>query len=55
MKTRSVIKDGSFIFCIQDGDTPAIAASLNGHTETLALLLANKADVNSSNKVRQFK
>jgi ankyrin repeat protein len=43
------------MFCMQDGDTPAILASLNGHTETLALLLANKADVNSMNKVKQFK
>ena len=40
---------------MQDGNTPAIEASLNGHTETLALLLANKADVNSANKVQQFK
>jgi ankyrin repeat protein len=40
---------------MQDGDTPAIAASLNGHTETLALLLANKADVNSAVKVQHFK
>ncbi len=40
---------------MQYGDTPAIAASLNGHTETLALLLANKADVNSADKVQKFK
>jgi ankyrin repeat protein len=37
-------------FCIQDGNAPAIVASQYGHTETLALLLANKADVNSANK-----
>jgi ankyrin repeat protein len=40
---------------MQDGYTPAIVASQYGHTETLALLLANKADVNSANKVQQFK
>jgi ankyrin repeat protein len=50
-----MVKHCSLIFCMQDGNTPAIEASLNGHTETLALLLANKADVNSTNKVKQFK
>jgi ankyrin repeat protein len=40
---------------MQDGDTPAHIASFDGHTETLALLLANKADINSANKVQQFK
>jgi ankyrin repeat protein len=40
---------------MQDGDTPAIVASLCGHTQTLALLLANKAEVNSAAKVQQFK
>jgi ankyrin repeat protein len=40
---------------MQDGNTPAILASERGHTETLALLLANKADVNSVAKVQQFK
>jgi ankyrin repeat protein len=40
---------------MQDGNTPAIVASINGHTETLALLLANKADVNSADKVQKFK
>jgi ankyrin repeat protein len=40
---------------IQDGNTPAIAASYNGHTETLALLLSNKADVNAANNVQQCK
>ncbi len=39
---------------MQDGTTPAIVASENGHTETLALLLANKADINAANKVQQF-
>jgi ankyrin repeat protein len=44
-------------FFMQNGIpvTPAIAASHNGHTETLALLLANKADVNLADKVQQFK
>jgi ankyrin repeat protein len=40
---------------MQDGNTAAILASQKGHTETLALLLANKADVNSSDRVQQFK
>jgi ankyrin repeat protein len=39
---------------MQDGFTPAIVASYNGHTETVALLLANKADINAENKVQQF-
>jgi ankyrin repeat protein len=39
---------------MQHGNTPAIVASEKGHTETLALLLANKADVNSADKVQQF-
>jgi ankyrin repeat protein len=40
---------------MQDGLTPAHVASLKGHTETLALLLANKADINAANKVQQLK
>jgi ankyrin repeat protein len=40
---------------MQDGATPAIMASQNGHTETLALLLANKADINAASKVQQSK
>jgi ankyrin repeat protein len=40
---------------MQDGLTSAWLASLNGHTETVALLLANKADINAANKVHQFK
>jgi ankyrin repeat protein len=40
---------------MQDGHTPAIVASSKGQTETLALLLANEADVNSADKVHQFK
>jgi ankyrin repeat protein len=40
---------------MQDGWTPAHVASFNGHTETLALLPANKADINAANKVHQFK
>jgi ankyrin repeat protein len=35
--------------------TPAHVASYNGHTETLALLLANKADINSADQVHQSK
>jgi ankyrin repeat protein len=40
---------------MQDGITPASIASLNGHTETVALLLTNKADINAADKVQQFK
>jgi ankyrin repeat protein len=40
---------------MQDGATPAYAASRNGHTETVALLLANKADINAADIVLQFK
>jgi ankyrin repeat protein len=40
---------------MQNGTTPAFIASQTGHTETLALLLANKADINVADKVQQFK
>ena len=40
---------------MQGGATPAYIASENGHAETLALLLANKADINAADKVQQFK
>ena len=40
---------------MQDGTTPAYKASEKGQTETLALLLANKADINAARKVQQFK
>jgi ankyrin repeat protein len=40
---------------MQIGATPAYMASLKGHTETVALLLANKADINAATKVQQFK
>ncbi len=40
---------------MQKSVTPALIASHNGHTEILALLLANKADINSANRVQQFK
>jgi hypothetical protein len=40
---------------MQDGLTPAMEASYNGNTETLALLLSNNANVNAVTKVRQFK
>ena len=40
---------------MQDGCTPAYIASCNGHTETVALLLANKADINLADTVQQFK
>jgi hypothetical protein len=40
---------------MQDGFTPAYVASQNGLTETLALLLANKADINAAKKAQQLK
>ncbi len=43
------------LVCMQDGTTPAFMASHIGHTETLALLLANKADINAATEVHQFK
>ena len=43
------------MFRIQDGGTPAGIASQRVHTEILALLLANKADINAATQVQQFK
>jgi ankyrin repeat protein len=40
---------------MQDGLTAASLASINGRTETLAFLLANKADIHAADKVHQFK
>jgi ankyrin repeat protein len=40
---------------MQNGFTPAHAASQDGHNETVALLLANKADINAADMVQQFK
>jgi ankyrin repeat protein len=41
---------------MQDGFTPAYVATEEGHTETLALLLANKANINiATARVQQFK
>jgi hypothetical protein len=40
---------------MQNGATPAFIASQNGLNEALALLLANKADINAAMKVHQFK
>jgi len=37
---------------MQRGATPAYIASQNGHTETLALLLANKVDLNAASNVQ---
>jgi hypothetical protein len=39
---------------MQNGSTPAHVPSAKGHTETLALLLANKAEINAANIVQQF-
>jgi ankyrin repeat protein len=39
---------------LQDGRTPAFAASQNGHTKSLELLLSNNADVNAAANVQQF-
>jgi ankyrin repeat protein len=40
---------------MQNGTTPAFFASAKGYTEIVALLLANKADINAADKVQQFK
>ncbi len=40
---------------MQDGFTPAHEASYNGHTETVALLLTNKANINAEDKVQKIK
>jgi hypothetical protein len=40
---------------MQNGITPAYIASCEGHTEILALLLANEADITAADKVHQFK
>ncbi len=40
---------------MQNGATPVYGASEEGHTETVALLLANKADINAASKVEQIK
>jgi ankyrin repeat protein len=40
---------------MQSGATPAYIASKKGNTETVAILLANKADINAATKVQQFK
>jgi hypothetical protein len=41
-----------FRFCVQNGRTLAYLASQRGHTETLALLLSNNADVNAAANVK---
>jgi hypothetical protein len=40
---------------MQNDVTAAYIASHDGRTETLVLLLANKADINAAEKVHQFK
>jgi hypothetical protein len=40
---------------MQGDFTPAYIASEKGHSETLALLLANKADINAASEVQQLK
>ena len=40
---------------MQSGFTPACFASEKGHAEILALLLADKADINAANEVQQLK
>jgi ankyrin repeat protein len=39
---------------MQDGTSPATEASYNGHTDTLSLLLLNKADLKAANEVGQL-
>ena len=41
----------SLLLSSQDGKTPLYAASSNGHTDVMRLLLGNKADPNISDKV----
>ncbi len=41
--------------CMQDGCTLAYEAAINGHTETLALLLSNNTDIIAASKVLQLK
>ena len=40
---------------IQISDSPVIEASYNGHTDTLSLLLLNKANVNAATKAWYLK
>ena len=40
---------------MQVGATPVFIASKHGHTEILALLMANNADINAASEVQQFK
>ncbi len=40
---------------MQDGFTPAYVASEQGNTEIVAVLLANKADINAASKVSSLK
>jgi hypothetical protein len=40
---------------MQEGFTPAFLFSYNGDSETVALLLANKADINAATEVQQFR
>jgi ankyrin repeat protein len=40
---------------MQSGATPAYIASEKGHTETVALLLASKADIIAATEVQLFK
>jgi hypothetical protein len=39
---------------MQTGSTPSYIASEKGHTKILALLLANKADINAARNVQQL-
>jgi ankyrin repeat protein len=42
-------------FFMQYGITPAYIASQVGHTETVAQLLVDKADINAASEVQRFK
>jgi hypothetical protein len=50
-----LLRSMDHFFCMQDGITPVYMASEDGHTDTVALLLTNKADINAASKVQQFK
>ncbi len=43
------------VACVRVCVCPAYEASGNGHTATLARLLANKVDINTADTVHQFK
>ena len=50
--TTSAVLIVVFVFCIlQDGNTPLILASWNGHPEIVELLIRSDADINALGRV----